>query len=183
MQPIFNYRVFLFFVMKKKLQNVASELLPFSIHNHLFCCLRGSGTTGRCRLRTWYFIEATDETSYLDFNFTVNKDDLKECKVYSLIQDSIIGRLTLSIYYIVRQQWLEATLGGKSKNYSEVFEEVAISPLSLYIMFLNVLMRVYLNSLRYMTTLLSIMLILLPGRNKGRGCFILFLRNALSLGR
>ena len=38
-RPIFNYRAFLFSVMKKKLQNVAYKLLPFIIYNHLFCCL------------------------------------------------------------------------------------------------------------------------------------------------
>ena len=102
-KPISNYRAFLFSIMKKKLQSDAYELLPFSIHNHLFCCLRGSRTAGRCRLCTPFFIEDTDQASYLDFNFTVNKDDLKEFVVYSLIQDSVVGRFTFSIYYIVRQ--------------------------------------------------------------------------------
>ena len=141
--------------MKKKLQNVPYELLPFSIHNHLFCYLWGSRTAGKCRLCTRYFIEDTDQASYLDFNFIVNKDDLKEFEVYSLIQDSVDNRFTLSIYYIVRQQWLEVAVGGKSENYGEVFKEVVISPLSLYIMFLNVLIRVYFNSLRDVTDVIE----------------------------
>ena len=87
--------------MKKKLQNVAYEHLPFSIHNHLFCCLRENITARRCRLCARYFIEDTGQASYLDFNFVVNKDDPRKFKVYSLIQDSVVGRFTLSIYYIV----------------------------------------------------------------------------------
>ena len=87
--------------MKKKLQNVAYEHLPFSIHNHLFCCLRENITAGSCRLCARYFIEDTGQASYLDFNFVVNKDDLRKFKVYSLVQDSVVGRFTLSICYIV----------------------------------------------------------------------------------
>ena len=60
----------------------------------------------------------------------------------------------ISIYYIVRQRWLEAAVKGKSKNYCEVFKEVVISPLSLY-MFLNVLMRVYFSSLRDRTDVIE----------------------------
>ena len=86
--------------------------------------------------------EDTDQASYFDFDFTTNKDDIKEFDVYPLIQDSVVGRFTLSTYYIVRQQWLEAAVVGKSENYGEVFKVVVISPLSLCIMFLSVLMRV-----------------------------------------
>ena len=46
-------------------------------------------------------------------------------------------------------------VGGKSENYGEVFKEVVISPLSLYIMFLNVLIRVYFNSLRDVTDVIE----------------------------
>ena len=163
--------------MKKKLQNVAYELMPFSIHNHHFCCHWGRRTTGRCRLCTWYFIEDTDKASYLDFNFTVNKDDLKEFDVYSLIQNSVVGRFRLSIYYIFRQHWLEAavTTARLSKKY--------LYRLSRYILFLNVLMRFNSIAWEMWQTLLSIMLILLPVQNKGGGCFFLFLRNTLSLAK
>ena len=74
-------------------------------------------------------------------------------------------------------------VGGKYENYGEGFKEVVISPLSLYIMFLNVLMRVYFNSLREQTSLSMMLILLLPGRNKGRGCFFVFLRNTLSVAR
>ena len=46
-------------------------------------------------------------------------------------------------------------VGGKYENYGEGFKEVVISPLSLYIMFLNELMRVYFNSLREVTDVIE----------------------------
>ena len=46
-------------------------------------------------------------------------------------------------------------VGGKSENYGEVFKELVILPFSLYIMFLNVLMRVYFNSLRDVTDVIE----------------------------
>ena len=99
--------------------------------------------------------EDTDQASYFDFDFTTNKDDIKEFDVYPLIQDSVVGRFTLSTYYIVRQQWLEAAVVGKSENYGEVFKVVVISPLSLCIMFLSVLMRVQFNSLTDLTDVIE----------------------------
>ena len=46
-------------------------------------------------------------------------------------------------------------VGGKSENYGEVFKELVILPFSLYIMFLNVLMRVYFSSLRDVTDVIE----------------------------
>ena len=46
-------------------------------------------------------------------------------------------------------------VGSKYENFREDFKEVVISPLPLYIMLLNVLMRVYFNSLREVTDVIE----------------------------
>ena len=130
-----------FNLIEVKLMELLYELLTFRIYCHLLFCRRGSKTAARCQFCTRFFVDGNDICKKLDTNFSLCYFHLKQWNfdVGDLMHHVKAKKLTLSLNYVVAEY---VSKNQQTENYGEIFLEFANNAFSIYIIYLQVCLRV-----------------------------------------
>ena len=83
---VFKSRKYLRSVIDMKMKNIAYQLLPFKIREHLFSCQRGVVNVGECNLCTRFFIESFEEIYLVDYATHLYSFNCSSFEVFSLFE-------------------------------------------------------------------------------------------------
>ena len=90
-----------------------------------------------------FFVDDIDFSSYLNQHFTLKKDDFKNTQIKYLSNQVKAGKFTLDLYYVVGD-FLNHNL--RNEKFSILFLETLNNSFMLYLIYVEVFLKVFFNN-------------------------------------
>ena len=123
-------------------------MLPFKICNHLFLCLKGNRMVAKYKLCSRIFIKDIDHARKIENYFKVTNKGIESTSISMLMNETNAKSVALNLFYLID----DFSLAGK---FGKLFVEIANNSFELYILFLQIYFRVFLNALSDITNLVT----------------------------
>ena len=107
--------------------------------------LLGTRLFGRCDICSTVFVDDQDIAKRLDGKFVITKKGLKLYPVCKLIEVVNAEAIVLNIYYLVGEYL------SKTKNFGELFLEIANTSFGVYIFYVQIYVTMFFNLLKPVT--------------------------------
>ena len=123
-------------------------MLPFKICNHLFLCLKGNRMVAKYKLCSRIFIKDIDHARKIENYFKVTNKGIEGTSISVLMNETNAKSVALNLFHLID----DFSLAGK---FGKLFVEIANNSFELYILFLQIYFRVFLNALSDITNLVT----------------------------
>ena len=112
----------------------------------LLFCSRGSRSIDTCSVELSLTIAMLQE---IDSSFVVTINPLENLDIYDLMKYLNACSVVLNLYYLV------GNYGGRTDNFNEIFTEIANAPFAVYILFVQIYLRIYFNMVKPITEIVT----------------------------
>ena len=127
------------------LSDIVHDLLPFRIYCDLFYCKRGFNIIGRCQYCTRFFVDSPRTSCDMEKNLTFHKSEMNEEMVR--FSNSLLFRLNANYVSVVCSIKKQVVLTN-AVNLGVIHYDKINSPMVLYVYYLEIFVRVYMNIMR-----------------------------------
>lgn len=97
------------------------------------------------------FVDDIDFSSYLNHHFTLKKDDFKNTQIEYLSNQVKTGKFTLNLYYVVGDF---LNHDPRNENFGILFLEIVNNSFMIYLIYVEVFVKVLCNNANILTDLL-----------------------------
>ena len=139
---------FVFSVIDIHLEKIVYDFLPFKIFCDSFFRVRGIRNTGKCDVCSRFLVDDSDISSKIDQGFLLSKNSLQHLPICELMERVNSRPIVLNLHYLVGEY---AGNGKWNENFGEILFEIANNPLSVYIFYLQIYLRMFFNLLKPVT--------------------------------
>ena len=136
----------MFGLIDVQLEKMEYQMLPYKIFCHCFYFRRVSKSVGSVTSAVGFLVDDNDISKKINCEFILTKSSPAYLLIYNLFEQVNTKTVVLNIYYL-DGDYIEK----RTKDFGEIFPEFANNPFSLYIFYLEINLRVYLNLLKAVT--------------------------------
>lgn len=130
------------------MNKIAYKLLLFRIFCHTLYFARSCRNLNKCRFCTCFFIDDVDTSSYSNHKFRFERPDFDETQVKYLLVRIKGNHFMLSLHYVVSDF---NDFYNVNENYGATFFQSANKPFTVYLIYLEVFLKVFFNKKKVIT--------------------------------
>ena len=135
----------IFSIIYLKIKRISYELTPFRVFCHCFFCSRVGRSIDTCSICSRIFVGNSDVARKIDSSFVVTKNSLENLDKNDLMKYLNARSVALNLYYLV------GNYGDRTENFNEIFTEIANTPFAVYVLFVQIYLRIYFNMVKPIT--------------------------------
>ena len=135
-----------FNMIKLRIKKLVYDLLPFKIFYRTLYCVHGSRNPRKCRFCTCFFVDDIDVSFYFDHKFRFKRSNFKDTQVEFLLDCIKRNTFLLSLYYVISD--FSKDFYNVNENFGIIFFELANKPFMLYLIYLEVFLKVFFNMMK-----------------------------------